>query len=64
MAMHSRWLRTLVSDRRAVTSLEYAIIAVLIGPVIIAAFTTVWSPLSPGFTLIGNFLITTTAAGF
>jgi Flp pilus assembly pilin Flp len=62
--MHSRWLRTLVGDRRAVTAVEYAIIAVLIGPVVIAAFTSVWSPLSPGFTIIGNFLVATTAAGF
>ena len=64
MTMHSRRLRTVVSDCRAVTSLEYAIIACLMGPVIIAAFTSVWAPLTPGFTLLGNFLVATTAAGF
>ena len=64
MTMHSRRLRTLVSDRLGVTALEYAIIACLMGPVIIAGFTSVWAPLSPGFTLLGNFLVTTTAAGF
>ncbi len=64
MTMQSRSLRTLISDRRGVTVLEYAIIVCLMGPVIIAGFTSVWAPLSPGFTLLGNFLVSTTAAGF
>ena len=64
MTMHSRRLRTLVNDRMGVTALEYGIIACLIGPVVIAAFNSVWAPLSPGFSLLGNFLVSATAAGF
>jgi Flp pilus assembly pilin Flp len=64
MTVQSRRLGGLMSDRLGVTVIEYAIIACLMGPVVIAAFTTVWAPLSPGFTIIGNFLTSTAAAGF
>jgi Flp pilus assembly pilin Flp len=64
MTVQSRGLRTLANDRLGVTVVEYAIIACLMGPVIITAFMTVWAPLNPGFTIIGNFLTSTAASGF
>jgi Flp pilus assembly pilin Flp len=64
MTVVSRRLSTLINDRRGVTALEYGIIAVLMGTAVITSFTAIWSPLSPGFTLIGNFLVSATAAGF
>jgi len=64
MTVVSRRLGTLMNDRRGVTALEYSIIAVLMGTAVIGAFTSIWAPLSPGFTIIGNFLVSATAAGF
>ena len=57
-------VRRLAADREAVTTLEYALIASIIGMAVIAAFTAIWSPMSPAFTLIGNFLVNTASAGF
>ncbi len=46
----------LVRDRRAVTALEYGILAALIAVVIIAAVTTLGTTLSTTFTTITNTL--------
>ncbi len=46
-------------DRRAVTAMEYGLIAALIAVVIIGAVTTVGKNLSTVFTTIGNSLTAT-----
>ncbi len=46
----------LIRDRRAVTALEYGMIATLIAVVIIAGVTTVGTNLSATFNTIGNKL--------
>ncbi len=48
--------RALKSDRRAVTALEYGLIAALIAVVIIGAVTTVGTRLTNTFTTVGNAL--------
>lgn len=45
-----------VSDKRAVTALEYGMIAALIAAVIVGGVTTVGSKLSTTFTGIGSSL--------
>lgn len=45
-----------MSDRRAVTALEYGMIAALIAAVIVGAVTTVGSNLKTAFTNIGTSL--------
>jgi pilus assembly protein Flp/PilA len=45
-------------DRRAVTALEYGLIAALIALVIVGAITTLGSGLSTTFTNIGNAVTT------
>lgn len=47
------WL-TLKADRRAVTALEYGLIAALIATVIIGGVTTIGTKLSATFLTIGN----------
>jgi pilus assembly protein Flp/PilA len=47
------WL-ALKRDRRAVTALEYGLIAALIAGVIITAVTTLGTNISATFTAIGN----------
>jgi Flp pilus assembly pilin Flp len=64
MTVHSQQLRALISDCRGVTALEYGLIGTIMGGLVIAAFTSIWAPLSPAFTIIGNFLVATSAAGF
>ena len=54
------WL-ALKSDRRAVTALEYGLIAALIAGVIITAVTTLGTGISQTFTSIGTAV--TTAKG-
>jgi Flp pilus assembly pilin Flp len=54
----------LAADRQGVAALEYALIGGIIGVAVIAAFTAVWSPMDPAFTLIGDFLVSTASAGF
>ncbi len=44
----------LLQDRRAVTALEYGIIAGVLGLVLIAIFTSFGTQLSALFTTIGN----------
>lgn len=43
-----------MSDKRAVTALEYGMIAALIAAVIVGAVTTVGTKLSGTFTTVGN----------
>jgi pilus assembly protein Flp/PilA len=64
MQMLWRRIRGLASDRQGVTALEYGLIGGIMGIAVVAAFTAVWSPMSPAFTLIGNFLVNTAASGF
>lgn len=45
-----------MSDRRAVTALEYGMIAALIAAVIVGAVTTIGTKLNGTFTSIGNSL--------
>lgn len=45
-----------MSDKRAVTALEYGMIAALIAAVIVGAVTTVGSKMNTTFTNIGNSL--------
>jgi pilus assembly protein Flp/PilA len=53
------WLR-LTNDRRAVTALEYGLIAALIAGVIITAVTTLGTDISATFTKIGTSVKTAT----
>jgi pilus assembly protein Flp/PilA len=57
-----RSLFSLSHDRRAVTALEYGLIAAVIGGVVITAATTFGNSLSNAFTSIGTVL-STTASG-
>jgi pilus assembly protein Flp/PilA len=60
--MH-RFLRfRLASDRKGVTALEYALIAAVMGALIVTAVTTLGTDLVTAFTDIGTEL-TTTASG-
>jgi pilus assembly protein Flp/PilA len=54
--------RTVKSDRRGVTALEYGLIAAVMGALIVAAVTTLGGSLKTAFTSIGTEL-TTTASG-
>jgi Flp pilus assembly pilin Flp len=49
-------------DVRAVTALEYALIACVMGALIVAAVSTLGGSLGTAFTDIGNYL-TSTASG-
>jgi pilus assembly protein Flp/PilA len=49
-------LQNLKSDRRAVTAMEYGLIASLVAVVIIGAVTTVGSKLNAVFTAVGASL--------
>ena len=51
-----RSLPSLVQDRRAVTALEYGIIASALAFVLIAAFTNLGVPLSTIFSKLGSSL--------
>lgn len=48
------WFQALKSDKRAVTALEYGLIAALIAVVIIGAVTTLGTNLSTVFSTIGS----------
>ena len=45
-----------MSDKRAVTALEYGMIAALIAAIIVGAVTTIGTRLNTSFTAIGNSL--------
>jgi len=64
MTVLSRQTCALISDRRGVTALEYGLIGVVMGTLLITAFNSIWAPLSPAFTTIGDFLVSTASAGF
>jgi pilus assembly protein Flp/PilA len=49
-------------DRAAVTALEYALIAAVMGALVVTAVTTLGSSLNTAYTSIGT-LLTTTASG-
>ncbi len=53
------WLE-LKTDKRAVTALEYGLIAAVMGGLIVTAFTTLGGGLSTTFTNIKNTLTSTT----
>ena len=53
---HKVALAPLLRDRRAVTALEYGIIASALAFVLIAAFTSLGPPLSTIFTNVGSKL--------
>lgn len=57
-----RYMLALKSDRRAVTALEYGLIAALIAGVIITAVTTLGTKISGTFTKVGTAVSTATAA--
>ena len=50
------------TDRRGVTALEYALVAAVMGALIVTAVTTLGRNLDTAYTSIGT-LITSTAAG-
>ena len=52
----------LKADRRAVTALEYGLIAALIAGVIITAVTTLGTDIAATFTKLGTAVTTATAA--
>ncbi|OYV50636.1 MAG: pilus assembly protein [Acidocella sp. 20-58-15] len=55
--MLTQYIRTALSlkmDKRAVTAIEYALIAALIAVVIITAVTTLGTNVSSTFTKVGN----------
>lgn len=58
----ARFAPRLHQDVRAVTALEYALIAAVMGALIVAAVTTLGGDLGTTFTDIGNYL-TSTASG-
>ena len=52
----------LTNDRRGVTALEYALIAAVMGALVVTAVTTLGNSLDTAFTTIGT-LLTATATG-
>lgn len=59
-----RGIGELATDRGGVTALEYGLIGCIMSGLLVIAFTSIWAPMSPAFTLIGNFIVNTAAAGF
>jgi len=62
MTTVSQALRTLATARDGVTALEYALIAAVMGALVVTALTTLGDSLGAAYTSIGT-LLTTTAAG-
>jgi pilus assembly protein Flp/PilA len=62
MKILARFAPRLRQDVRAVTALEYGLIAAVMGALIVAAVSTLGSDLGTAFTDIGNYL-TSTASG-
>ena len=58
----ARFALRMHQDTRAVTALEYGLIAAVMGALIVAAVTTLGGDLGTTFTDIGNYL-TSTASG-
>lgn len=59
-----RGMGGLATDRRGVSALEYGLIACVMSGLIIAAFNSIWAPMSPAFSIIGDFLVNTASSGF
>jgi pilus assembly protein Flp/PilA len=62
MSSIAKFAGRLRQDLRAVTALEYALIAAVMGSLIVAAVTTLGGDLGTTFSSIGGYL-TTTASG-
>ena len=62
MGIISLTLCRFTSDRRGVTALEYALIAAVMGALVVTAVTTLGNNLDTAFTSIGS-LLTSTASG-
>jgi pilus assembly protein Flp/PilA len=56
LALHA--LRSLSNDRRAVTALEYGLIAAVMGALVVTAFTSFGTSMGTAFTSIGGLLTT------
>jgi pilus assembly protein Flp/PilA len=61
VALISLALRGLSNDRRGVTALEYALLATLMGALVVTAVTTLGNSLDIAFTSIGALLTNNTA---
>lgn len=61
MGMISFALGGLANDRRGVTALEYALIASVMGALVVIAVTSLGNSLDTAFTSIGAFLVSNTA---
>ena len=62
MAKLTKLFRGFELDRNGVTALEYALIAAVMGALVVTAVTTLGSSLETAYTSIGA-LLTTTASG-
>ena len=62
MAMILRLLRGFGAHRRAVTSVEYALIAAVLGALIVNAMTTLGTKMNTAFSTMGT-VMTTKASG-
>ena len=62
MKTFAKFAQQLRQDVQAVTALEYALIAAVMGALIVAAVTTLGGDLGTTFSDIGNYL-TSTASG-
>ena len=62
MSMFQLGLWRSATDRRGVTALEYALVAAVMGALIVTAVTTLGNNLDTAYTSIGT-LISSTAAG-
>jgi pilus assembly protein Flp/PilA len=62
MATALRLMRGFGGDRRAVTSIEYALIAAVLGALIVNGMTTLGTKMNTAFTSIGT-VMTTKASG-
>jgi pilus assembly protein Flp/PilA len=51
-------LRGLAGDRRAVTALEYGLLAAVMGSLVVTAFTTLGNSMHTAFTSIGSVMTT------
>jgi pilus assembly protein Flp/PilA len=62
MTKLTKLFRGFEQDRDAVTALEYALIAAVMGALVVTAVTTLGESLNTAYTSIGT-LLTTTASG-
>ncbi len=55
-------LRSMIGDRRAVTALEYGLIAAVMGSLIVIAFTSLGTKMGTAFTSIGAVMTSRTSS--